>query len=88
MEGAPILPHSHQESLCTPGTSSIWVLVSPPGHPALPDSRPSLLHPPGPLWMGQRQVTSSREETAVGVGAYLKWREIEGAGGERWSTVG
>lgn len=27
-------------------------------------------------------------DTAVGVGAYLKWREIEGASGERWSTVG
>lgn len=84
MKGAPILPHSHQESLCTPGRNIIWVLLSPPGHPALPDLSPSLLHPPGPLWMGQRQVTQQKGgNTALGGGAYLKCREIEGESGER-----
>lgn len=26
--------------------------------------------------------------TVVGDGAYLKWREMEGASGERWSVAG
>lgn len=42
--------------------------------------------------MRQRQVTQRQGEdrhTAMeGGGAYLKWREIEGASGERWSIVG
>lgn len=96
-------------TLVSPEISTIQVLPSPPGHPALPDPSPSLHQPPlspeadlagmepgGP----SREVTRCRDEVWVtqqrggdrgavaGDGAYLKWREMEGASGERWSIAG
>lgn len=65
MAGAPILPHRHQGSgpqkgssviLVSPGTSTIWVLPSPPGHPVLQDPSLSLSRPQEEVWLGCRQV--------------------------------
>lgn len=65
LAGGPILPHRHEGSgpqngssviLVSPGTSIIWVLLSPPRHPALLDPSPSLPCPQGEVWLVCRQV--------------------------------
>lgn len=38
------------------------------------------------MWVTQQQ--GGDKHIVAGDGAYLKWREMEGASGERWSVVG